>query len=74
MHWARDAGEANAIIAGIVSGHGAREVIKVKSLASDEIGLNGALEQRGIAAIETDLAELIVQLEAQGHRGCSVPS
>src|SRR5215207_7788564 len=37
VHWARDADEANAIIAGIVSGHGAREVIKVKSLASDEI-------------------------------------
>ena len=74
VHWARDAAEANAIIAGIARDHGAREVIKVKSLASDEIGLNEALELRGIAAIETDLAELIVQLEAQGHRGCSVPS
>jgi L-lactate dehydrogenase complex protein LldF len=64
VHWARDGAEANAIIAGIAGGHGAREVIKVKSIATDEIGLNEALEQRGIAAIETDLAELIVQL---GH-------
>jgi len=62
VHWARDGAEANDIVAGIARGHGAREVIKVKSLASDEIGLNEALERRGIGAIETDLAELIVQL------------
>ncbi len=69
VHWARDGAEANAIIADIARGHGADEVIKVKSLATDEIGLNEALEQRGIAAIETDLAELIVQLgdDEQSH-------
>ena len=42
--------------------HGADEVIKVKSLATDEIGMNEALEAEGIHALETDLAELIVQL------------
>jgi L-lactate dehydrogenase complex protein LldF len=44
-------------------------VIKVKSLATDEIGLNEALAERGISAIETDLAELIVQLghDKQSH-------
>ena len=44
-------------------------MIKVKSLATDEIGLNEALELRGIEAIETDLAELIVQLgdDEQSH-------
>ncbi len=62
VHWARDGAEANAIIAGIARAHGADEVIKVKSLATDEIGLNEALATRGIQAIETDLAELIVQL------------
>ncbi len=69
VHWARDGAEANAIIAGIAREHGADEVIKVKSLASDEIGLNEALALRGIAAIETDLAELIVQLgdDEQSH-------
>ena len=69
VHWARDGAEANAIIAGIARGHGADEVIKVKSLATDEIGLNEALALRGIAAIETDLAELIVQLgdDEQSH-------
>ena len=40
------------------------EVIKVKSLATDEIGINEALEAEGIHALETDLAELIVQLDA----------
>ena len=43
--------------------HGSDEVIKVKSLATDEIGLNDALAERGISAWETDLAELIVQLD-----------
>src|SRR6188472_4114329 len=62
VHWARDAAEANAIVASIAGDHGAREVIKVKSLATDEIGLNDALAAEGVQAIETDLAELIVQL------------
>jgi L-lactate dehydrogenase complex protein LldF len=69
VHWARDGAEANAIVAGIARDHGASEVIKVKSLATDEIGLNEALAARGISAIETDLAELIVQLgdDEQSH-------
>jgi L-lactate dehydrogenase complex protein LldF len=62
VHWARDAEEANRIISGIVQSHKATEVIKVKSITTDEIGLNDALEKDGIQAIETDLAELIVQL------------
>jgi L-lactate dehydrogenase complex protein LldF len=70
VHWARDGAEANAIIAGIARQHGSDEVIKVKSLATDEIDLNEALEAQGIRAIETDLAELIVQLtpgDKQSH-------
>jgi L-lactate dehydrogenase complex protein LldF len=62
VHWARDAGEANRIVADLVTAAGATEVVKVKSLATDEIGLNDALAADGIAAYETDLAELIVQL------------
>jgi L-lactate dehydrogenase complex protein LldF len=62
VHWARDAPEANAIIAGLVESTGAREVVKVKSMVTQEIDLNSALAARGITAIETDLAELIVQL------------
>jgi L-lactate dehydrogenase complex protein LldF len=64
VHWARDANEANEIVTGIVRATGATEAVKVKSLATDEIGLNDALAAAGITAHETDLAELIVQL---GH-------
>jgi len=62
VHWARDAIEANNIVTRLVHAAGATEVVKVKSLATDEIGLNDALSAAGIAAYETDLAELIVQL------------
>ena len=62
VHWARDAAEANAIVAEVARRHGADEVVKVKSMATQEIGLNEALAEQGIAAWETDLAELIVQL------------
>jgi L-lactate dehydrogenase complex protein LldF len=62
VHWARDAAEANRIVAGLVHATGQREVVKVKSMATQEIGLNEALEREGIRAYETDLAELIVQL------------
>jgi L-lactate dehydrogenase complex protein LldF len=62
VHWARDATEANEIVTRLVQATGTDEVVKVKSMATQEIGLNEALEAAGIAAHETDLAELIVQL------------
>ncbi|MEU1073460.1 MULTISPECIES: LutB/LldF family L-lactate oxidation iron-sulfur protein [unclassified Streptomyces] len=64
VHWAADADEANRIVADLVKATGEREVVKVKSMATQEIGLNEALAAEGISAYETDLAELIVQL---GH-------
>ena len=64
VHWARDAAEANAIVTRLVEATGATEVVKVKSMTTQEIELNEALAQAGIDAWETDLAELIVQL---GH-------
>ncbi|BBX16793.1 iron-sulfur cluster-binding protein [Mycolicibacterium duvalii] len=62
VHWARDAAEANRIIVDLVRAQRAAEVVKVKSMATQEIGLNEALAAAGIDAWETDLAELIVQL------------
>jgi L-lactate dehydrogenase complex protein LldF len=64
VHWARDGAEANAIVASIASNAGATEVVKVKSMATQEIELNEALRLEGIDVWETDLAEMIVQL---GH-------
>ncbi len=64
VHWARDANEANEIVTEPVKDTGETEVVKVKSMVTQEIGLNEALAAAGITAHETDLAELIVQL---GH-------
>ena len=64
VHWAQDAGEANRIVASLVRAAGADGVVKVKSMTTQETGLNEALAAEGITALETDLAELIVQL---GH-------
>src|SRR5262245_19302856 len=68
VHWARDAAEANAIVAGIARDARATEVVKVKSMATQEIELNEALRLEGIDVWETDLAEMIV------HPGHDVPS
>ncbi|WP_031511323.1 lactate utilization protein B [Streptomyces megasporus] len=62
VHWAADAAEANRIVTDLVRATGETEVVKVKSMATQEIDLNAALERAGIRAYETDLAELIVQL------------
>jgi len=62
VHWARDAAEARGIIIAILREENATEVIKIKTMTSAEIQLNPALEAAGIHAIETDLAELILQL------------
>jgi L-lactate dehydrogenase complex protein LldF len=74
VHWARDGAEANAIVASITRAHGAREVVKVKSITTDEIGLNDALAAEGISAIETDLAELILQLSHDKTSHILVPA
>ncbi|TCP56947.1 L-lactate dehydrogenase complex protein LldF [Tamaricihabitans halophyticus] len=62
VHWARDAAEANQIVLRLARQAGAGDVVKVKSMATAEIELNEALQAGGVTAIETDLAELIVQL------------
>lgn len=62
VHWAKDAAEANAIAYSIAASKGVDEVVKVKSMVTQEIGLNEYFAQRGISAWETDLAEMIVQL------------
>ncbi|MGY5763623.1 lactate utilization protein B [Brachybacterium sp. DNPG3] len=62
VHWARDAEEAGEIVTALALERGAREILKVKSMATQEIALNETLAAAGIRAIETDLAELIVQL------------
>ena len=62
VHWARDKHEANRIIADIIKSKGVDEVVKIKSMATQETNLNEFLKDEGISARETDLAEMIVQL------------
>jgi L-lactate dehydrogenase complex protein LldF len=74
VHWANDADEANAIITELIQRTGTTEIIKVKSLTTDEIRLNEALEAAGIQPIETDLAELIIQLAHEKSSHILVPA
>jgi L-lactate dehydrogenase complex protein LldF len=74
VHWAKDAETANRIVTGLVRGHGAQEVVKVKSITTDEIRLNEALARAGIAALETDLAEFIIQLAGESSSHILVPA
>ncbi|MBI4246743.1 MAG: iron-sulfur cluster-binding protein [Candidatus Rokubacteria bacterium] len=62
VHYASTAAEARAIVLGIARRNGARLVVKSKSMATEEIELNEALEQAGITPVETDLGEYIIQL------------
>ncbi len=74
VHWARDAQEANRIVTELVRATGERQVVKVKSMATQEIGLNEHLAAEGITAVETDLAELIVQLAGDMPSHILVPA
>ena len=62
VHWAADADEARAIVLDICRKAGAKTVTKGKSMISEELGINAHLSKHGIAPIETDLGEYIIQL------------
>jgi L-lactate dehydrogenase complex protein LldF len=74
VHWATDADEANRIVGDLIAATGASDVVKVKSIVTDEIKLNDALAARGITAHETDLAELINQLAGDTSSHILVPA
>lgn len=62
VHWARDPGELNSIVHGLLKKHGVTQVVKSKSMLTEECGLNPHLEKHGIEVTDTDLGEWIVQL------------
>lgn len=62
VRWAADADEAKSLVAQIARTHQVKKVAKSKSMLTEEIGLNGALEDMGLTVIETDLGEYIIQL------------
>ncbi len=65
VHWAADAAEARRIVVGLAQACGARRVVKSKSMTTEEIGLNQALEEAGVETVETDLGEYIIQLAGE---------
>ena len=74
VHWARDASEACAIVVEIVRDASATRVVKSKSMATEEIHLNDALERAGISPVETDLGEWIIQLADETPSHIVVPA
>ena len=62
VHWAEDAEEARQIFLTIAQEENAKKVVKGKSMATEEIGLNAFLEEHEIECIESDMGEYIVQL------------
>jgi L-lactate dehydrogenase complex protein LldF len=74
VHWAEDAAAARAIVLEIAKKHAVTTAVKVKSMATEEIGLNQALEAAGIRAYETDLGEFIIQLAGTGPSHIIVPA
>jgi L-lactate dehydrogenase complex protein LldF len=74
IHWARDAAEACAIVLDLIKERGATNVVKSKSMATEEIHLNHALEAEGIEPVETDLGEWIIQLAGETPSHIVVPA
>src|SRR5215207_5389837 len=74
IHWARDGAEACRIVLALIRGRGASRVVKSKSMATEEIHLNAALEAEGLAPVETDLGEWIIQLAHETPSHIVVPA
>lgn len=74
VHWARDAEEANQIVCGLAKRRSASKIVKSKSMVTEEIHLNVALENEGIEVIETDLGEYIIQLAGETPSHIIVPA
>jgi len=65
VHYAADGADACAIIAGIIRAAGGHYVVKSKSMTTEEIHLNHALEAEGFHVVETDFGEYILQVAGQ---------
>ncbi len=73
VHWAQTADEANDIVTDIARQRGVRRAVKSKSMATEEIHLNEALEDAGIKVVETDLGEYIIQLAGEPPSHITAP-
>jgi L-lactate dehydrogenase complex protein LldF len=74
VHWASTAEDARQIVLQLAQENHVRLAVKSKSMATEEIGLNHALEAAGIEALETDLGEYIIQLAGTGPSHIIAPA
>ncbi|MFM0505293.1 lactate utilization protein B [Paraburkholderia caffeinilytica] len=74
VHWARDGAEHNRIVHGILADHGAKRLIKSKSMLTEETGLRHYMAGVGIEVVETDLGERIQQLDDEPPSHIVVPA
>ncbi len=65
VHWASDAAEARQIVVDLAKRYEVERVVKSKSMTTEEVGLNEALEEAGVDTLETDLGEYIIQLAGE---------
>jgi iron-sulfur cluster protein len=74
VHMAKDAAEANEIIARIAKNANCKKIVKSKSMTAEETLLNHRLEEDGLEVIETDLGEWIIQLRHEGPTHMVMPA
>jgi len=74
VHFAVDAAEASTIVMDIVKAKNAKLVAKSKSMVSEEVHINHALEDAGVECVETDLGEWIVQLAHETPSHIIIPA
>lgn len=74
VHWASSDEDACEIVYEIMQEKNITKLLKGKSMASEEIGLNHYLEKKGLKAVETDLGELILQLDGETPVHIVVPA
>jgi L-lactate dehydrogenase complex protein LldF len=74
VHWARDADEHNNIVHGVLRDHGAKSLIKSKSMLTEECGFRDYMASVGIEIVETDLGERIQQLDHEDPSHIVVPA
>jgi L-lactate dehydrogenase complex protein LldF len=65
VHWANDADEARRIVVGIAQEAGCKSAVKSKSMTTEEVHLNPALQQAGIEVVETDFGEFVIQVAGE---------
>ena len=74
VHWAQDGAEHNRIVHSILADHGAKRLIKSKSMLTEETGMRHYMAGVGIEVIETDLGERIQQLDNEDPSHIVVPA